>query len=409
MTGHQGRPNQGDHNPTPQACVDGGPCGIAHLCFEPEGAMTNEEWTYVGAGKGQYSKMQTYEYVGDGAGTFHKEVERGDPGKTVKHMCQGFIAVLVVAGIIAVIYTILAGPKDEDIQANLGPQVANATTAMGTMATEPVQPVRLSDSNADAQPYDCEEGYFNWDKAWSNQKKHYCCDTYGRGCPAVAGAAVAGAQPTTTGEFVQYNCEDDGHKSWIKDWPVEKQAWCCKHRNTGCLRDDDALMEQNEASAREELKQTQEPKKYDCNRGGDPWRDHWPVNKRVYCCLNFKVGCPSTSTVPGLPAHVAKSVTSTPFLKTPASSAPSLKTVAPAASAGCSAPCPASSPDSKTCKHQILYLATHKFAHQQNACASAHAKVLDTCSSCAGCSLAASGCAAAVPLAAAAPPSAAAV
>merc|ERR550525_977507 len=69
---------------TPQCCIDGGPCGITHLCFEPEGSISYENWDYVGEGKGQYSQMQVLSYAGEGRGTHNKEVERADPGKYMK-------------------------------------------------------------------------------------------------------------------------------------------------------------------------------------------------------------------------------------------------------------------------------------------------------------------------------------
>merc|ERR1712217_905721 len=34
-------------------------------------------------------------------------------------------------------------------------------------------------------PYDCKDGFANWDTQWSNGKKAWCCKYAGRGCKAI--------------------------------------------------------------------------------------------------------------------------------------------------------------------------------------------------------------------------------
>merc|ERR1712062_176262 len=66
--------------------------------------------------------------------------------------------------------------------------------------------------------YDCNAGYNNWAKGWSDSKKVWCCEHASRGC-------------TTTSP--PYDCQA-GYFNWVKGWSDSKKSWCCQHRARGC-------------------------------------------------------------------------------------------------------------------------------------------------------------------------------
>merc|ERR1711860_6338 len=92
-------------------------------------------------------------------------------------------------------------------------------------------------------PFDCMEGAANWNLMWSSEQQEYCCLTTGVGCattafpettptappqpmvPIVPIALVRPADP--------YNCAD-GYANWQIGWSVGKKAWCCRVHGKGC-------------------------------------------------------------------------------------------------------------------------------------------------------------------------------
>lgn len=72
-------------------------------------------------------------------------------------------------------------------------------------------------------PYNCAEGYSNWQVGWSIGKKAWCCKVHGKGCPATG--CVTTSPP--------YDC-DAGYANWMAGWSIGKKAWCCKNRGKGC-------------------------------------------------------------------------------------------------------------------------------------------------------------------------------
>merc|ERR1712060_366710 len=81
-------------------------------------------------------------------------------------------------------------------------------------------------------PYDCNAGFSNWQKGWSEGKKAFCCRTAGKGCPPTAPPTTPG--PTTS---LPYDCNAGYHGCYhclIKQWSVSKLAWCCQHMGRGC-------------------------------------------------------------------------------------------------------------------------------------------------------------------------------
>lgn len=82
----------------------------------------------------------------------------------------------------------------------------------------PIAPVRPAD------PYNCADGYANWQAGWSVGKKAWCCRVHSKGCPGQIGCATT-SKP--------YDCLA-GYANWMAGWSVAKKAWCCTHEGKGC-------------------------------------------------------------------------------------------------------------------------------------------------------------------------------
>merc|ERR1712113_532393 len=76
-----------------------------------------------------------------------------------------------------------------------------------------------------ADPYNCADGFANWQAGWSVAKKEWCCRVHGKGCPNQGGGCVTSSKP--------YDC-DAGFANWMAGWSVAKKAWCCANKGKGC-------------------------------------------------------------------------------------------------------------------------------------------------------------------------------
>lgn len=83
----------------------------------------------------------------------------------------------------------------------------------------PIAPARPAD------PYNCADGYPNWQAGWSVGKKAWCCRIHGKGCPPQAGGCGTTSPP--------YDC-NAGFANWMAGWSVAKKAWCCQNGGKGC-------------------------------------------------------------------------------------------------------------------------------------------------------------------------------
>ncbi|CAE7528419.1 unnamed protein product [Symbiodinium sp. CCMP2456] len=90
-------------------------------------------------------------------------------------------------------------------------------------------------------------------------------------------------------------------------WPLGKQAWCCEHHQTGCVKDSGFHCNEGDASAWAQDKRaycctaaglgctTQMPlegQMFDCTEGYANWPE-WPANKQSWCCEHHSRACPS--------------------------------------------------------------------------------------------------------------------
>mmetsp|Transcript_30916 Transcript_30916/g.60711 ORF Transcript_30916/g.60711 Transcript_30916/m.60711 type:complete len:421 (+) Transcript_30916:60-1322(+) len=380
----------------PSSCMDASPCGVAHLCFEPEGTVQNENWKFVGDGRGEFSKMQMYYYAGDGAGTFSKQESRADWGKTTRQVCQGFMIVLGIAGVIYLVYTILTAPKDSDLQlkgANSSlpapaPQAAVPSATPGGGPPAPAPPTMRMDivtSNA----FNCEVGFFNWRKAWSHGKQRYCCEHFHRGC-------TTNSQHSTTNHERPHEDFDciAGIANWEKGWSPAKKLWCCAHHRKGCKQ---PPIRSNQGSSTFPAAHTQ----FDCRSDGR--ESSWIPERKVFCCMKFKRGCPAAPPAPPATPRPQPQLQQQqqqqqqqpppqPLAAAPRAQSVPVRQQLVTSGAGCNALCTMNGV-SKSCRFLVHFAATRRFAFKPEACRLAHAVVRTQCgNSCSGCTLDATGC-----------------
>lgn len=152
-------------------------------------------------------------------------------------------------------------------------------------------------------PFDCEAGAANWQLAWSADKQQYCCQLMGRGCstsppallpfstlpaapppsspqPSTVAATLPPPAPTIAMLVTQpptpepYDCNVGG----VGEWSSEKKVWCCLHYRNGCP----TLLPPP----------TPPPVPYDCAAGVANWQAGWSVDKKDWCCSHTGKGCP---------------------------------------------------------------------------------------------------------------------
>lgn len=199
--------------------------GAEVLLCEPEGVTTTEDWAYVGAGQGNFDKVENYRYVGNG-GSFDKEqvvmYSRWRMRLWVMMVC-GIVNVALVGAAYWYFNVQLPGEFDQVSSQNIATSFA----------------------------FDCDAGFWNWKRGWSEAKKRWCCAHKNKGC---------------SGTSTPYDCEA-GLSNWQNGWSAPKQVWCCQHANKGCGLP------------------------YDCNAGFSNWQKGWSESKKQWCCSNAKKGC----------------------------------------------------------------------------------------------------------------------
>merc|ERR1712176_1618939 len=56
-------------------------------------------------------------------------------------------------------------------------------------------------------PFDCDASLDNAERAWSEEKKAWCCKNEKKGC--------------------LFDCDEGGWSNWYRGWSDEKKSWCC--------------------------------------------------------------------------------------------------------------------------------------------------------------------------------------
>lgn len=111
------------------------------------------------------------------------------------------------------------------------------------------------------EPFDCDEDLHLRLNKWSPEKMKWCCHHHGKGC-------MDG--PFTTTVTDKFWC--DG--AYPEFWPPAKKSWCCHYRGKGCS--------------------TTTTGNIDCEyspEGEDSIDKGWSDFKKRYCCTTFGVAC----------------------------------------------------------------------------------------------------------------------
>merc|ERR550532_2514645 len=106
----------------PSAGECSGACGGAETaCCEAAGAVTSTSWQYVGPG-GSYSPATSYNYVGEGAGSYEKEVVTTFYGWRFRKCCLGLLALLLIPALIYLLMKMFQ-PDEPQVDPNIDPEI----------------------------------------------------------------------------------------------------------------------------------------------------------------------------------------------------------------------------------------------------------------------------------------------
>jgi len=248
-----------DSAQSPPPSCDGVCGGAETMCFEPQGEVKTVNWKYVGEGRGMYSKVQTYNYVGEG-GSYDQQAGSGSAARCLFTVCK----VLTVLAIIALsvyyyFFVVVPSTTVSTAEENRIQQMSATTGAPSTGTPE---------------LFNCHN-----QALMMPAKEQYCCDRYKVFCPPAAAANVPQQLPGPPGGVPpppppagaeHYDC-GVGYDTWRIGWPTAKQAWCCDRVGKGCS--DQKMMP------------------YDCAAGFDNWRQGWSATKKKWCCENQNKAC----------------------------------------------------------------------------------------------------------------------
>merc|ERR1712154_730363 len=152
--------------------------------------------SYVGGGQGSYAQETTYKYVGCG-GDFDVVRPRRDFTCIITGCCVLSLLLLI-------------------------PLLLWLLSMMGTTSL----------------PFNCDEGFVNWQSLWSAEQQQYCCQTVGRGCTTVPSTAFPETppprppvtQPPSCGASASCDacCTCDACGACKACRPVQLRRWFCK-------------------------------------------------------------------------------------------------------------------------------------------------------------------------------------
>lgn len=182
---------------------------------------------YVGYGQGGYVQEAGYRYVGFG----------GDYGRPRRD----FTCCIILSSLLLLIPLLcwLLWPKGldcdtgfESCQVMWSPQKQDSCCAAGRCCPQPV-PLPGPVPVGPVDPFNCAD-FQNARSEWSVDKKKWCCDIHGKGCPAPGESydAVPAAS---------YDC-NAAFANWVKGWSIPKKTWCCQQFNKGCIGSGDLNM-----------------------------------------------------------------------------------------------------------------------------------------------------------------------
>ncbi|CAK0822576.1 unnamed protein product [Prorocentrum cordatum] len=116
---------------------------------------------------------------------------------------------------------------------------------------------------ANAPQFDCDKGWPEDVRGWSEDKRAQCCERRNRGCP---GGKIAPSAPAR--QEAAFNC-DVGKP---EHWSLEKRLQCCEDHSIGC----------------DVAAPSSAPAEFNCDVGKP---EHWSWEKRLQCCEDHSIGC----------------------------------------------------------------------------------------------------------------------
>lgn len=272
------------------ATCDDACAGAAGVCIEPDGAAVGERWLFVGDGKGAYAPVQSYNYVGRGAGNYDL-VGAAFSNKTCMG-CGRPLAALLCVGLLV------------PFLAYLFMELSDLSTHRESMAVIRVPKPRYNCSVDSAVPetssFDAEwlEADRNRDGRISGHELAQSDDQgqLSRGAiQALFHADRDGDGKLSRREFTAAlrgvigaaaaNSNASKLPAVALTWTTAKRLWCCDNQGVACSTPPTARL----------ITVTSPPVvkslPFDCYSGYSDWRRQWSLKKREYCCEHVDRGC----------------------------------------------------------------------------------------------------------------------
>lgn len=158
-------------------------------------------------------------------------------------------------------------------------------------------------------PYDCDAGFSNWRAGWSARKKHWCCQTYQKGCTNSA-ASSSTSSYTNSGSSSDgsvYSWKSNGLMGSSKDQTLGSTSASSSSGMSGSSLGSSWVPVGHPPSCppsgqmwrwmlvdgqyRWHLVVIVGSLPFDCEAGYSNWRRGWSEDKKDYCCEHFRKGC----------------------------------------------------------------------------------------------------------------------
>lgn len=267
-------------------------------------AQGNQDWRYVGEGRGRYKEVEEYSFVGPGKGTYDHQYDPGRAPPSYKLSgCWIYLCSVLCLLLTALFFLWFFAPTTKPFNCEVGFKSRHSSWsteknvwcceregigcdvhyergAQGVLIENTSNTTFSGTSTSTALPYDCNVGYQTWQATWPPNKIAWCCLKAQRGC-----------EMTTTP--LPFRCEAD-LRDWARTWSLEKKAWCCAHERVAC-----PATPFHRVSALPTPRPGVQP--FNCAVGYERWAAAWPDEKKAWCCEYHARGCPTTEPATTVP------------------------------------------------------------------------------------------------------------
>jgi len=250
-------------------------------------------WSYVGSGQGDFELNEKYGFVGNGGGSWRRDVTTTYQGWKMKPACKLTMVLVVCAGLGVALGELIrsapgagdsvmgwrdnlraalhvpgAAPAQAQAPRSFSPAPVSSTTTSTTTSSIQAFTTLVAALLAPPAPLapqiDCQAGADDWQDLWSLAKMVYCCDSVRLGC------SYTGEQDDSAG----FDCD----VVLPQLWAPEKSTYCCETQGRGCPTASTTLISLGEIMDQ------------NCDISQ---HDSWDVVKRARCCQTQQVGCPT--------------------------------------------------------------------------------------------------------------------